>query len=92
MDGPDGFLVPLGPYQTVTVGVDAALPVSLRADKDLAGDAVHLSWLGGPGPFTVERATRPDFSDATVLASGWTANAFDDPGLEDGRTWYYRVR
>lgn len=92
MDGPDGFLVPIGPYQTVTVGVDASLPITLRADKNAAAQAVHLSWSGGAPPFVIERASRPDFLDAIPLQGSWETRVYDDPALDDGRSWYYRVR
>ncbi len=91
MDGADGFLVPLGPYETVTVGVDASFPVLLKVGRNSAAAAVRLSWLGGTAPFTVERASRADFTDGAPVGEGLAARAFDDPVLNDGRTWFYRI-
>jgi hypothetical protein len=66
--------------------------VALGADRDLASASVHLTWTAAQATFSVERASRPDFSDGTILATGVTDTFFDDPTLDDGTTWFYRVR
>ena len=58
-----------------------------------APGAVRLEWSGGRAPFTLERARDPQFTDGlTTLVDEQAVTTFDDPVLEDGVTWFYRVR
>lgn len=66
--------------------------VSLAVEKSAQPGSVHLGWTGSQASYQVERASKPDFSDGQILATGLAATSFDDPTLEDGATWYYRVR
>lgn len=68
---------------------DAAVQLTLGKSEPTL---VHLSWTGTQATYDVERASKPDFSDGTVVAIGTAATAYDDAGLHDGKTWYYRVR
>ncbi len=54
--------------------------------------AVRLTFSGPRSSYDVERATRPDFSDGAVVATGIAGPTWDDPVLDDGRTWFYRVK
>ncbi len=90
LDGND-VLVPVGAFETVTIGVDAVFPLALTVTRNETAGTVRLEWLGGNGPYTVERAGLPDFTDAELLATGLSARQFEDPVLADGRTWFYRV-
>jgi hypothetical protein len=69
---------------------DAA--VLLTVGKSEPGALVQLSWTGTQSTYDVERAGKPDFSDGTVLAIGVAVTTYDDAGLHDGKSWYYRVR
>ena len=94
VDG-DGFLVPLGPYETATVRVRAApdwQPIQLLLGKDTASGTVRLEWTGGRTPHTVRRAGDPTFAtSASTIADEIPASSWDDPVLADGQTWYYLV-
>lgn len=93
LDG-GAVVVPFTPYETVTVRVRAALPateVLLQVASDRPHNVVHLSWTGGRAPFRVLRSSDPQFSAPNVLVDGLTTRTFDDPVLDDGRTWFYRV-
>jgi hypothetical protein len=91
-----GFLVPVGAYETATVRFAASpawSPLVLRADKDAPVGAVHLTWTGGVPPYTIRRAGDAAFTVdvATPLDEG-PVTTFDDPVLDDGRTWFYLVK
>ncbi len=59
---------------------------------DPGTDAVVLSWGGDTGPYDLERATLPDFSDAVRLLNGAWDTSYADPVLSDGVSYFYRVR
>jgi hypothetical protein len=59
---------------------------------DPGADAVVLSWGGDAGPYDLERATLPDFSDAVRLLNGAWDTSYADPVLSDGVSYFYRVR
>lgn len=85
--------VPIGPYETATVRFDATpswAPLALHADR--VGNVVRVSWSGGVAPFTLERSEDPSFATFTVVADETTDTSVDDPVVDDGRTWFYRVR
>jgi hypothetical protein len=93
VDG-DGFLVPLQPYETATVRVQAAPDwpsIALRVDRS-AGDVV-LTWTGGRAPYTVQRAENAAFTTnpATIVDEQPAASAVD-PVVADGKTYFYLVR
>lgn len=92
----EAFLVPIGPYETATVRVQAApawAPIELRVGKDAGSGTVRLTWTGGVSPYTVVRAEEAAFSGAvTTLVDEQGVAAHDDPVLGDGRTWFYLVR
>jgi len=69
---------------------DAAVGLSL--DKSAPPAFVHLNWTGVQATFDVERASKPDYSDGQIIATGVPGLSFDDATLNDGRTWFYRVR
>ena len=66
--------------------------VSLNVGKGLAPGMVQLTWTGAQAAFDVERASRPDFLDGRVLAPAVNGVTYDDPTLNDGRRWFYRIR
>lgn len=55
-------------------------------------DSVELLWWDGVGPFDLQRATRPDFSDAIDLKNGVEESGVYDPVLSDGQIYFYRAR
>ncbi len=91
----DAFLVDLAPYETATVRVLAApdwAPIALVVTKDAASGSVQLTWTGGRDPYTVRRAEDARFTVAPATPVDEQSGAtFDDPVLEDGRTYYYLV-
>jgi hypothetical protein len=66
--------------------------IALTIVRIVAPDVVRLSWTGSKAAYDVERASRPDFSDAIVIAAGIPGPTYDDPVSADGMTWFYRVR
>ncbi len=70
----------------------SVVDIKLGVARNDAAGTVDLAWRGGLGPYVVERAARPDFSDATVLAPAEPGRTLQDPALADGATWFYRVR
>lgn len=69
---------------------DAA--VALMVEPSAPPGLVHLSWIGAQAAYDVERASKPDFSDGLIIATGVAGPSFDDTTMTDGRTWFYRVR
>ena len=65
--------------------------VTLDVSK-AAPNLVHLSWGATQASYDVERASKPDFSDGTVVAIAISGTTYDDAVLGDGKTWFYRVR
>ena len=64
----------------------------LRAARNAAAGAVHLSWTGGVTPFTLRRARNPQFTqDVQTLLDHQPASSFDDPVLNNGVTYFYLV-
>ncbi len=55
-------------------------------------DSVELLWWDGVGPYDLQRATRPDFSDAVDLRNGTQETGVYDPVLSDGQIYFYRAR
>ena len=53
---------------------------------DVGADAVVMTWGGDAGPYDLERATLPDFSDAVRLLNGVADTSYADPVLSDGVT------
>ena len=92
----DGFLVPLQPYETLTVRVEVAegwAPIQLTVDKNAGSGTVELQWSGGVSPFTLERAEDAAFQqNPTSLSDEQPANSFSDPVLNDGETYFYLAR
>lgn len=88
-------VVSLTPYRTATVRVRAALPAAplvLGASRNAAQGAIHLLWTGGHAPFTLRRAEDPQFSvGVTTLVDHQNVTEFDDPVLNDGKTYFYEV-
>jgi hypothetical protein len=64
----------------------------LTIDPSVPSGLVHLAWLGAQASYDVERASKPDFSDGQIVATGVTPTSFDDTTWIDGRSWFYRVR
>jgi hypothetical protein len=94
MDGGQ-VVVPLAPYETATVRIQAGAawsPIDLHVGRNDAAGAVHLEWTGGRTPYTVLRSEHPDFATPTTLVDEEDRQEFDDPVLGDGRTWFYLVR
>ncbi len=84
-------------YGWVTMGYRARTFLSSAAAfevplRNLEADSVALSWFGDNGPYDLERATSPDFSDAVRLLDGTLDTSYSDPVLSDGVTYFYRVR
>jgi hypothetical protein len=92
----DGFLVPVGPYETVTVRARpsaAWAPILLRLDKNAGTGTVRLEWSGGVSPFTVRRCENPRFQEGvSTPVDEQAVTTHEDPVLEDGKTWFYLVR
>ena len=64
----------------------------LSVDKNVAAGTVHLSWTGGRAPFTLRRALDAQFTLGVVtLLNAQNATSYDDPVLNDGTTYYYRL-
>jgi hypothetical protein len=68
---------------------DAAIALEVSGT---APNLVHLSWGATQATYDVERASKPDFSDGTVIAVAIAGTTYDDAVLNDGKSWYYRVR
>ena len=53
---------------------------------------INLSWttVAGANSYRVERSSTAGFAGATAVYTG-TATTFNDTGLAQGSTWYYRV-
>lgn len=92
----DGFLVPLGAYETATVRATASPgwePILLRADKDGPSGSVRLTWTGGNAPFTLLRSEEPTLTlSPQTLQDEDPATTHDDPVLADGATYFYLVK
>ncbi len=63
-----------------------------RVDALPQGGLVRLTFSGTKTTYDVERASRPDFSDVAVVGPGVSGPTWDDPVLDDGHTWFYRVK
>lgn len=66
--------------------------LAMFAGKYAGLDSVMLSWYGEAGPYDVERATLPDFSDAVRLGAETFGTQTIDPVPSDGAIYLYRVR
>lgn len=53
---------------------------------------VHLTWTGSQPSYQVERATRADFRDGRVIATGIQGTTYDDATAGSASLWFYRVR
>jgi hypothetical protein len=85
--------VPLGPYETATVRV-RIVPVgevSLQLVKHTATSSVALDWTGGGPAYTLRRAEDPQFTIGVTTLSSGSGTSFDDPVLDDGLIYFYRV-
>jgi hypothetical protein len=95
MEG-NGFLVPLGAYETLTVRVDAApswSPITLLVDKNPAAGTVVLSWSGGVTPFTLERAENAAFTvNPAPIVDEQGVTSHEDPVLGDGKAYFYLAK
>ena len=66
--------------------------IELRLGKDATAGAVHLEWSGGVAPYTLRRAEDPQFTQGVqTLLEEQGVTEYDDPVLDDGLTYYYRV-
>lgn len=65
--------------------------ITLNVEKRPELGAVRLTWTGSKPSYVLERAASGDFAAAQTLTSG-AVTSYDDPTLDDGTTWYYRVR
>lgn len=52
---------------------------------------IHLSWAGGPMPYTLRRATDPGFRDAVVLVDHQALSSYEDLANLDGKIYFYRL-
>jgi hypothetical protein len=68
-----------------------ASAISLDVEPVRSAGLVRLQWTGSQLRYDVERAGRPDFSDAQVVAPGIPGPVYDDPVLGEGASWFYRV-
>lgn len=72
---------------------------SLVANAANSTCAVALAWTAAQAQcpassgitYALQRATSPDFSGATTIASGLTNAAYTDTGVVDGQPYYYKV-
>ncbi|MBP7149000.1 MAG: hypothetical protein KBD01_15825 [Acidobacteria bacterium] len=68
-------------------------PVSLSIyATDPNTGSIVVGWGGSTGPYDLERATQPDFSDAVRLLQDSWQTTYEDPVLSDGASYYYRAR
>jgi WD40 repeat protein len=66
--------------------------IGLVLAKSTPAGTVLLDWAGGTSPFTLRRATDPQFtSGVTVLVNEQPVQSFDDPVLFDNQIYFYRV-
>ncbi|UCF67640.1 MAG: hypothetical protein JSV80_18080 [Acidobacteriota bacterium] len=94
MDG-SAVLVPLGPYETATIRVQAAVgweEILLMVNKDSEGGTVSLSWSQGVSPYTLRRSDNPEFIGWDTLVDEEAVSSHEDPVLNDGQTYFYLVR
>jgi hypothetical protein len=66
--------------------------VALAVEPSGPPGLVHLTWTGAQATFDVLRASKADFSDGQVIATGVSGTSFDDATWNDGKSWFYRVR
>jgi hypothetical protein len=67
--------------------------LNLSVGKNRTTGAVHLVWSGGNPPYTLQRAESADFTlNATTLVNQQSVTSYDDPVLNDGKDYFYRVR
>ncbi|MEQ1870118.1 MAG: DUF1800 family protein [Vicinamibacterales bacterium] len=88
--GPGGT----GPASTTVSATPLAPPLAPAGLTAVAGDAmVTLQWTPDPAATTynVYRGTRPGGEARVAVASGLTAPSFEDRGLQNGPTYYYKV-
>jgi hypothetical protein len=80
-----------GNYRIEARGRSIEESINLSVSRVVAPDVVRLAWTASHPAYTVYRASRPDFSDAATIAVGVSGPTYDDPIVEDGTTWFYRV-
>ena len=88
--------LPDPPIDVLRVGnVTTDAPDAVTASDGTYDDFVKVVWTETtPGDFyRVERASRPDFSDAEPISNGWKRSNWmlDTYRLVPGRVYYYRV-
>jgi len=53
---------------------------------------VHEMWTGGIAPYTLKRALDAQFTTGVVtLVNAGSGTSYDDPVLNDGVDYYYRL-
>jgi hypothetical protein len=85
--------VPLGPYETATVRI-AIQPignVALTVTKNTTDGTVELDWSGGGPSYALRRAEDPEFTIGNTTLQSGPGTSFDDPVLNDGKTYFYVV-
>jgi len=94
--GAAGVEVPLTPYETATIRVEAGVswaPIALTVTKDEVSGDVLLIWTGGVSPFTLRRTEDPKMSQNPVRpVDEQPVTQHADPVLADGQTYFYVVR
>lgn len=81
-------------WQTGFGGRPFRVDCSALSELSVTGPAgtVHLEWARGAAPYTLWRAEDPRFETGAVkLLDEADVTWFDDPVIDDGRTYFYRV-
>ncbi|HUC43405.1 MAG TPA: WD40 repeat domain-containing protein [Candidatus Sulfotelmatobacter sp.] len=78
---------------TVEMSAFAFPPAALlKIDKNVPAGVVHISWTGGIAPYTLKRALDAQFTTGVVtLVNAGSGTSYDDPVLNDGVDYYYRL-
>src|SRR5262249_6372315 len=90
----DGQLLAYGRNDSTLVTARFPFPIAanLQAGPLRATGSVHLGWSGGSAPYTLRRADNAAFTiGVTTLVNEQNVTSFDDPVLNDGRSYYYLV-
>lgn len=87
---------------TLNIGTADSIPPTVPGSFAISGatsTTINLAWgastdSGGSGlaGYTIERATRSDFQNATPLNAGPAATTLTDSNLTAGVTYYYRIQ
>ena len=90
----DGTLLGYGRNDSTlaTAAFPFPLAANLQAGPDKGTGKVHLSWSGGSPPYTLRRSDNAQFTiGVTTLVNEQNITSYDDPVLNDGKTYYYLV-